>query len=134
MTPLTRCSQQPINLHSKTLDGLVSDAAAKAMQVAVFAPGHRAACECVASGGKLSPKDCNGIRVFDPKDAEVAHFSGRGFHARPDSENRIVVFRLPVGETQDSSKGKMTLDRLNRWHLEFYGQTDRDPDAGNLNR
>jgi hypothetical protein len=106
------CQQRP------TLDAAFSDAAVKALQTAVFAPGHRAACECVASGGKLSPEDCNGIRVFDAKDAEVAHFVGKGFHARPDSEGRIVVFRLPVGQTQDA--GKLTLKKLNEWHLEFY--------------
>jgi hypothetical protein len=106
------CQQRP------TLDAAFSDAAVKALQCAVFAPGHRALCDCLASGGKIEPKDCNGIRVFDAKDAEVAHFSGKGFHARPDSEGRIVVFRLPVGGTQDS--GKLTLKKLNEWHLEFY--------------
>ena len=121
MTPLTRCSEQPINLHSKTLDSLISDAATKALQTAVFGPGHRAACECIASGGKISPEDCNGIRVFDAKDTEVAHFAGKGFHARPDSEGRIVVFRVPVG-TQDA--GKLTLHKLNQWHLEFYRRGD----------
>jgi hypothetical protein len=114
MTPIT-------TFHSGTCDALFSDEAAKALQVAAFAPGHRSLCDCLADKS-IAESDCAGVHVYDSKGAEVAHFSGAGFHARADADGRIVVFRVPMGGTQDA--GKLTLAGLNRWHLQFYRRGD----------
>jgi hypothetical protein len=121
MTPLTRCAQRRITLHSATFDGF-SDEAATTLQVARFPAGHTTICDCLASGGKINEADCAGLTVSDSAGKEVARFSGAQFKAKQSLDGGIIIFRIPVSqrkltEVQDNAR---RIHQLNLEHERFY--------------
>ena len=113
MTTIQRC-------HFSTHDGKfsVSDAAAKVMAQARFPSGHSVGCDCGESKGKIRPEDCEHVNVRDADGKLIAQFLTREFGAQRAEDGSIVIFRRPASQTQDA--GKLTLHKLNQWHLEFY--------------
>jgi hypothetical protein len=117
---ITRCQQRGFTC--ATWDGLVSDQAAAALQIARFPSGHRAVCDCIASNGQIQPSDCAGLTISDSDGKEVARFSGLQFKAKQSDDGGVIIFRIPVSqkkltETQDHA---MRIHKLNEEHAKFY--------------
>ncbi len=114
----------------------VSDAAAKVLAQARFPSSHTMGCDCAESKGKIRPENCEHVNIRDADGKVIAQFLTREFGAQRAEDGSIVVFRRPASQTQDSAK--LTLRKLNQWHLQFYrrGETQTEPDdePGNLNR
>jgi hypothetical protein len=132
MTAITRCSERRV---TSTHDGgfSVSDEAAKVMGAAKFPPNHSASCDCGESQGRIRPADCKYLHISNSDGDKVARFGIGKFGAARDSDGNIVVYHRPASQTKDAKK-KFSLGDLNRLNREHYGQTERDEDAGNLNR
>jgi hypothetical protein len=129
---IQRCSERRV---AATHDAgfVVTDGAAKAMAQAKFPSNHSASCDCGESQGKMRPADCKYLHISDADGKKIASFDVREFGAARDSDQNIIVYRRPASQTQDAKK-KFSLGDLNRLNREHYGQTERDEDAGNLNR
>jgi hypothetical protein len=106
------------NFHS-THDS-ISEGAAKALKVAAFPSDHSAICECAASGGKLSPSDCNGLTVYSGDNDEVCHFSGKQWRARQADDGTIEIYRVPFKQTQDGTCCRAMLVGINKKNSAFW--------------
>lgn len=110
-----------INTHDGNLIH-VSDAALATLMQGRFPASHSVGCDCQESKGKIRPEDCQHINVRDADGNVVAQFSTREFGAQRADDGQIIVFRRPASQTKDSAK--LTLHKLNQWHLEFYRRGD----------
>jgi len=60
--------------------------------VKVLMRGYRVRCECVASSGRITPQECNGLVVFDPQGNQVSTFKGKHYSAYGDSSGGISIY------------------------------------------
>jgi hypothetical protein len=131
MSAIQRCTERHISTHDAGFT--VTDAAAKAMAQAKFPANHSASCDCGESAGRIKPADCERLHISDCDGKKIASFDVREFGAARDSDQNIIVYRRPASQTKDA-KAKFGLRDLNEMNRKHYGQTERDEDAGNLNR
>ena len=54
--------------------------------------GWSVECECIRSGGKLSPDSCRGIVVLNPQGQQVGTFRGKRFQALESHDGVITIF------------------------------------------
>ena len=121
------CRWRGIN-HHRTTDA-VSEGAAKTLQVAKFPAGYSSTCECVASGGKISPEDCSGLCIYDMDGNEIAKFKGTRFRAQQNQDGSISVWALPSSMTQDRRFCRDLSARLaamNQANSDFWRRSDEE--------
>jgi len=70
--------------------------AAPARLIQSFKPGYKAVCDCRASGGRIEPGECGGLRVFNPHGFPVAVFRGRWYRAVQTHDRNLTVYSLAV--------------------------------------
>jgi hypothetical protein len=131
----TRCQERRTHLTRDTIVS-VSDAAAKQLMQGSFPKGYRVSCDCMESGGKMKPEDCENLNVYDSEGKPSAKFSVADFQAAQADDGRIIILRR--ASTQDSSArppfpvyvadrpvGNLTLHRLQKIHEDFYRRGDQ---------
>jgi hypothetical protein len=116
--------------HHRTRDE-VSPAAIKTLQVARFPAGHSAVCNCAASGGKMKPKDCDGLTVYNGDNAEVARFTGKQFRAQQSDDGGIIVFSMPgsgmrTGDVLTSTEMMLRIAAINKANAKFWRLNDEE--------
>jgi hypothetical protein len=135
VTTIKRCSERRVN---STHDAgfTVTDAAATMLCQGRFPSNHAVSCDCGESEGKIKPQDCQNVNIRDGDGNLIARFATKEFGAQRADDGTIVVYRRPAAQVKATkdAKAKFSLGDLNNLNREHYGQTERDENAGNLNR